>query len=107
MKVALFELVRQYNSLKGELDPAISSVINKGAFILGENVAGFEQEAASYCGTKYAVGVANGTDALELAIKVLGIGPGDEVITVPFTFIATTEAICLNGATPVLVDIEP
>jgi dTDP-4-amino-4,6-dideoxygalactose transaminase len=107
MKVALFELVRQYNALKGALDPAISSVINKGSFILGENVAKFEEEMAAYCGTKYAVGVANGTDALELAIKALGIGPGDEVITVPFTFIATMEAICLNGATPVLVDIEP
>lgn len=107
MKVALFELVRQYDSLKSELDPAISSVINKGSYILGENVAGLEQDVASYCGSKYAVGVANGTDALELAIKALGIGRGDEVITVPFTFIATTEAICLNGAVPVLVDIEP
>ncbi len=107
MKVALFELVRQYNALKGEIDPAISSVISKGSFILGENVSGLEQEVASFCGAKYAAGVANGTDALELAIKALGIGPGDEVITVPFTFIATTEAICLNGATPVLVDIEP
>jgi len=107
MKVALFELIRQYNALKDEIDPVISSVINKGSFILGENVAKLEEEVASYCGAKYAVGVANGTDALELAIKALGIGPGDEVITVPFTFIATTEAICLNGAAPVFVDIEP
>ncbi|MFA6355647.1 MAG: DegT/DnrJ/EryC1/StrS family aminotransferase [Candidatus Omnitrophota bacterium] len=107
MKVALFELVRQSKALKDALDPAMASVISKGAFILGENVAKFEEEMAAYCGAEYAVGVANGTDALELAIKALGIGPGDEVITVPFTFIATTEAICLNGATPVLVDIEP
>lgn len=106
MKIPLFELVRQYNALKNELDGAIASVIGKGSFILGENVAKFEEEAAAYCGTKYAVGVANGTDALELAIKAFGIGEGDEVITIPFTFIATTEAICLNGARPVLVDIE-
>ncbi|MDD4879141.1 MAG: DegT/DnrJ/EryC1/StrS family aminotransferase, partial [Candidatus Omnitrophica bacterium] len=107
MKVPLVELVRQYRKLQGEIDPAVRSVLEKGAFILGENVAGFEEEAAAYCGTKYAVGVANGTDALELAIRALGIGDGDEVITTPFTFIATTEAICLNGARPVLVDIEP
>ena len=107
MKVPLVELVRQYRKLQGEIDPAVRSVLDKGTFILGENVAGFEEEAAAYCGTKYAAGVANGTDALELAIKALGIGDGDEVITTPFTFIATTEAICLNGAKPVLVDIEP
>ncbi len=106
MKVALFELIRQYNSIKGELDPAISLVLGKGSFILGENVSRFEEEASAYCGARHAVGVANGTDALELALKAFGIGPGDEVITVPFTFIATTEAICLNGARPVLVDIE-
>ena len=107
MKVPLLDLVRQYRQLQGEIDPAVKSVIEKGVFILGENVAKFEEEAAAYCGTKYAVAVANGTDALELAIKALGIGAGDEVITTPFTFIATTEAICLNGAKPVLVDIEP
>ena len=107
MKVPLLELVRQYRKLQGEIDPAVKAVLEKGVFILGENVANFEQEAAAYCGTKHAVGVANGTDALELAIKALGIGDGDEVITAPFTFIATTEAICLNGAKPVLVDIEP
>jgi len=106
MKVPLVELVRQYRQLQGEIDPAVKSVLEKGVFILGENVAKFEEEAAVYCGTKCAIGVANGTDALELAIKALGIGDGDEVITTPFTFIATTEAICLNGAKPVLVDIE-
>ena len=107
MKVPLLELVRQYNGLRGEIDTAVGSVIEKGNFILGENVAKFEEEAAAYCGVKYAVGVANGTDALELSMRALGIGGGDEVITTPFTFIATTEAICLCGAKPVLVDIEP
>ena len=107
MRIPLLDLVRQYRQLQGEIDPAMKAVLEKGAYILGENVAKFEEEAAAYCGTKYAVGVANGTDALELAIKALGIGSGDEVITTPFTFIATTEAICLNGAKPVLVDIEP
>jgi dTDP-4-amino-4,6-dideoxygalactose transaminase len=107
MRVALFELMRQYSRLKSELDPAISPVMERGSFILGENVSRFEEEVSEYCGVPHAVGVANGTDALELALKALGIGAGDEVITVPFTFIATTEAVCLNGAKPVMVDIEP
>lgn len=107
MKVPLVDLQRQYKKLQSEIDAAIKAVLEKGTFILGENVAKFEEEAAAYCGTKYAVGVANGTDALELAIKSLGIGEGDEVVTTPLTFIATTEAICLNRARPVLVDIEP
>ena len=107
MKVPLVDLLRQYKRLQNEIDSAIKAVLEKSAFILGENVAKFEEEAAAYCGTKYAVGVANGTDALELAIKALGICEGNEVVTTPFTFIATTEAICLNGAKPVFVDIEP
>ena len=106
MKVPLVELVRQYKEISVDIDAGIKAVLGKGVFILGENVAKFEEETANYCGTKYAVAVANGTDALELSLKALGIGEGDEVITAPFTFIATTEAICVNGATPVLVDIE-
>lgn len=106
MKVPLVELVRQYQEIRGDIDSGIRSVLEKGVFILGENVTGFEEEAAVYCGAKYAVGVANGTDALELSLKAMGIGAGDEVITTPFTFIATTEAVCVNGARPVLVDIE-
>ncbi|MDP3786139.1 MAG: DegT/DnrJ/EryC1/StrS family aminotransferase, partial [Candidatus Omnitrophota bacterium] len=106
MKVPLVELVRQYKEISGDIDAGIKAVLEKGVFILGENVAKFEEETANYCGTKYAVAVASGTDALELSLKALGIGEGDEVITAPFTFIATTEAICVNGATPVLVDIE-
>ena len=106
MKVPLVELVRQYKEISGDIDAGIKAVLEKGVFILGENVAKFEEETANYCGTKYAVAVANGTDALELSLKAMGIGEGDEVITTPFTFIATTEAICVNGAKPVLVDIE-
>lgn len=106
MKVPLVELVRQYKEISGDIDAGIKAVLEKGVFILGENVVKFEEEMADYCGTKYAVGVANGTDALELSLKALEIGDGDEVITTPFTFIATTEAVCVNGARPVLVDIE-
>lgn len=106
MKIPLVELTRQYKQIKKDIDSGIIAALERGIFILGENVEGFEAEAAAYCGTKYAVGVANGTDALELALKAFNIGAGDEVITAPFTFIATTEAICVNGARPVLVDIE-
>lgn len=107
MKIPLLDLVREYKGIRKDVDAGIKSVLERGVFILGENVTKFEEEMADYCGTKYAVGVANGTDALELSIKAFGIREGDEAITVPFTFIATTEAICLNGAKPVLVDIEP
>ncbi|MFH0771035.1 MAG: DegT/DnrJ/EryC1/StrS family aminotransferase [Candidatus Omnitrophota bacterium] len=106
MKIPLIDLVRQYNPIKEEIGSAVRAVLEKGVFILGENVENLECEMASYCGTRYAVAVANGTDALELSLKALGIGKGDEVITTPFTFIATVEAICANSAKPVLVDIE-
>lgn len=106
MKVPLLELVRQYKEISGEIDAGIKAVLEKGVFILGENVVKFEEEIANYCDARYAAAVANGTDALELSLKALGIGKGDEVITTPFTFIATTEAICINGARPVFVDIE-
>lgn len=106
MKIPLVELTRQYKQIKEAIDDGIIAALEKGVFILGENVEKFEAEAAAYCGTKYAVGVANGTDALELALKAFEIGAGDEVITTPFTFIATTESICVNGARPVFVDIE-
>lgn len=106
MKVPLVDLVRQYLDIKDEIEASIKSVLEKGVFILGENVERLQHEISSYCGTKYAVGVASGSDALELSLKALGIGEGDEVITTPFTFIATAEAICANRAKPVFVDID-
>ncbi|MEX1224262.1 MAG: DegT/DnrJ/EryC1/StrS family aminotransferase [Pirellulales bacterium] len=105
--IPLCDLQQQYLTLKDEIDRAMLEVAASGHYILGENVKSLEQELAAYCGCKHAVGVANGTDALHLALRALDIGPGDEVITTPFTFIATTEAIGLVGATPVFVDIDP
>jgi dTDP-4-amino-4,6-dideoxygalactose transaminase len=107
MKIPLVDLKAQYDSLKSEVDGAINKVINNAQFILGPEVAAFETEIAAYCRTKYAVGVASGTDALRLALLACGIKRGDEVITTPFTFIATTEAITDCGAIPVFVDIDP
>jgi dTDP-4-amino-4,6-dideoxygalactose transaminase len=98
---------RQYFALQHDIDAAMRDVAASGRYILGPQVRDFEQEVAEYLGCKYAVGVANGTDALHLALRALDVGPGDEVITTPFTFIATTEAIGIVGATPVFVDIDP
>ncbi|MEZ6113666.1 MAG: DegT/DnrJ/EryC1/StrS family aminotransferase [Pirellulaceae bacterium] len=105
--IPLCDLTAQYESLRDEIDAAMRSVAASGHYILGPRVKKFEQKIASYCGVDYAVGVGNGTDALYLALRALQIGPGDEVITTPFTFIATSEAICLAGAKPVFVDIDP
>ena len=107
MAIPFFDITRQNAALRPELDAAIGRVVDKGQFILGENVALLEKEFAAYCGSKFAVGVASGTDALHLALKACGIKEGDEVITTPFTFVATAEAIDYCGATPVFVDIEP
>jgi dTDP-4-amino-4,6-dideoxygalactose transaminase len=107
MRVPLCDLTEQYVSLKPQIDAAIQEVLASGHYILGPNVRAFEQEIADYLGCKYAVGVNSGTDALHLALRALNIGPGDEVITTPFTFVATTEAIGMVGATPVFVDIDP
>jgi len=107
MTVPLVDLKAQYNSIKEEVDEAISRVIHSGQFILGSEVKAFEEEVAAYLGVKYAVGVASGTDALQLGLLACDIKPGDEVITTPFTFIATAEAITQCGATPVFVDIDP
>jgi dTDP-4-amino-4,6-dideoxygalactose transaminase len=107
MDVPLCDLTGQYLSLKDELDAAMQAVAAGGRYILGPNVASLEREVAEYCQCEYAVAVNSGTDALHLALRALDIGPGDEVITTPFTFIATTEAICMVGATPVFVDIDP
>lgn len=107
MPVPFFDIKRQNERLKKELDAAIAKVISSGRFILGQNVSSLEKEIAAYCGVKYAVGVASGTDALHLALRACGIKEGDEVITSPFSFVATAEAIAYCGATPVFVDIEP
>ncbi|MCS6860888.1 MAG: DegT/DnrJ/EryC1/StrS family aminotransferase [Abditibacteriales bacterium] len=107
MKVPFLDLTRQYQQIKAELDAAVLKVLASGQFILGETVKQFEEAAAHYCGAQHAVGVASGTDALVLALRALGIGVGDEVITSPFTFFATAECVSQVGATPVFVDIEP
>jgi dTDP-4-amino-4,6-dideoxygalactose transaminase len=106
MKIELIDLVAQYRTIQPEIDQAIRQVLEGGQFILGPNVGALEQEVANYLGVKHAVGVASGTDALVIALRALGIGPGDEVIVPAYTFFATAEAVALVGATPVFVDIE-
>jgi len=106
LKVPAFDLTEQNRRLKDELMKAIEEVVDGGHFILGEPVVEFERALAELCGVKHAVGVANGSDALYLALLACGIGPGDEVITTPFTFFATAGAIVRAGATPVFVDID-
>lgn len=107
MKVPFVDLKAQYLNHKQEIDQAIANVINDTAFIGGKYVEEFEQNYAKEYGFKHVVGVGNGTDALFIAMKALGIGPGDEVITVCNTWISTSETISLTGARPVFVDIEP
>ena len=106
MKVPFVDLKRQYSSIKPEIDAAIQDVLDNTAFIMGENVKNFESNFAKFCGVKHAIGVSSGTSALHLALLGAGIKPGDEVITVPNTFIATAEAISHAGAKPVFVDID-
>jgi dTDP-4-amino-4,6-dideoxygalactose transaminase len=106
MSVPIVDLRAQYHSIQPEVDSAIARVVASTQFIGGEECRLFEQEFAAYCGARHAIGVANGTDALTVALRAYGIGPGDEVVTVANTFIATGEAILLNGARPVFVDVE-
>src|SRR6478736_5764407 len=106
MKVPFLDLKAQHAPLIDKFDRAIRQVIESSAFAGGPFVERFEEEFAAYCGSEHAIGVGNGTDALWLALLALGIGPGDEVITVPMTFIATAEAISRTGALPVFVDIN-
>jgi dTDP-4-amino-4,6-dideoxygalactose transaminase len=100
------DLRSQYRSIKPEIDEAVLRVLDSTQFILGEEVVAFEREFAAYCGTGDAIGVNSGTSALHLALLAAGVGRGDEVITVPFTFVATAAAIVYAGATPVFVDID-
>ena len=106
MKVPFLDLKVQYDTIKDEVAQAIQQVLDKTAFAGGPFVAQFEKEFAAFCGTKFCEGVGSGTDALWLALLGLGVGPGDDVITVPDTFIATAEAITYCGAKPVFVDVE-
>jgi len=105
--IPLVDLANQCNELADEIMPALESIVRRANFILGDEVADFEQQFADYCNAEYCVGVANGTEALHLALRALGIGEGDEVITVSNTFAATAFAILHAGATPVFVDIDP
>lgn len=105
--IPMVDLQTQYHRLKDDIDRVLTEVLESCTFILGPNVRAFETEVADYLGVKHAIGCASGTDALHLALLASGIGPGDEVITSPFTFIATAEAIRYVGAIPVFVDIDP
>ena len=104
--IPILDLTAQYQTLKDEIQAAVNGVLESGKFILGPEVQLFEQEAAEYLGVKHAVGVNSGTDALTIGLRALGIGPGDEVLTTPFSFFATAESISNVGAKPVFVDIE-
>ena len=105
--IPILDLRAQYAAIEQEIDAAIKEVLLSGRFILGPAVRDLEQRVAAYCRCKYGVGVASGTDALRLTLTALGIGPGDEVITTPFTFIATANTISHCGARPVFMDIDP
>ena len=107
IKVPYLDLKAQYRSIKSEIDQAVARVLDSCQFVLGPEVAEFEREFAGYCGTTECVTMNSGTSALHLALLAAGIGPGDEVITVPFSFVASVATILYAGAKPVLVDIEP
>jgi dTDP-4-amino-4,6-dideoxygalactose transaminase len=107
MQIPLVDLPIQFRSLRGEIMSTIESILESGQFFLGAHTQGFEREFAAYCGSGFSVAVGNGTDALHLALRAAGIGPGDEVITVSHTFVATIEAIDQVGARSVLIDIDP
>jgi dTDP-4-amino-4,6-dideoxygalactose transaminase len=107
MKIPLVDLKAQYSSIKPEIDAAVQRVLDETDFISGSAVTEFEKSFAAYCGARSAVGLANGTDALQLSLLALGVGRGDEVITAVNTFIATSEAISATGAQPVFIDNDP
>lgn len=105
--IPFLDLKAQYREIKPEVDAAVARVIDSAHFVLGPDVAAFEERFAAYCGTKHCVALNSGTSALHLALLAAGIGPGDEVITVSMTFVATTAAILYCGAKPVFVDVDP
>ncbi len=105
--IPFVDLKSQYNSIKDEINTAVLNVLDSTQFILGDEVLALEQEFAAYCSAEHGVALNTGTSALHLALLAAGIGAGDEVITVPFTFVATVSAIAYTGATPVFVDIDP
>jgi dTDP-3-amino-3,4,6-trideoxy-alpha-D-glucose transaminase len=107
MAVGLFDTRTPVAPLQGELRAAIEQVLDSERYILGPEVATFEQEYAAYCGAKHGVGVANGTDAITIALRAMGVGPGDEVVVPSFTFYASAEAIPPTGASPVFCDVDP
>lgn len=107
MPVPFLDLKQQYLGIKEEVLRAVSGVFESTQFVLGKEVAAFEEEFAAYCNVRYSIGVNNGTSALHLALLAGGVGPGDEVITVPLTFVATTAAIVYTGARPVFIDVNP
>lgn len=106
-RIPIYDPGPEVEELGDEIMQAVQEVLKSGQFILGPQVKAFEREVAAYLGVKHAIGVNSGTDALVIALRALGVGPGDEVVTTPFTFFATAEAISVVGATPVFVDIEP
>src|SRR5215468_6572286 len=107
MKVEFYGHVRQYRNIQKEIDANMQEVLLSGNYVMGPMLKRFEGELGAYHGTKYAIGLANGTDAIWLALMALGVGPGDEVITHPNTFFATAEGIWIAGATAVFVDCDP
>src|ERR1700741_4584300 len=107
IKVPYLDLKAQYRSIKPEIDAAIARVLDSCQFVLGPEVAAFEQDFAAYCGSSECIALNSGTSALHLALLAGGVGPGDEVVTVPFTFVASVAAVVYAGAKPVLVDIDP
>ncbi|MEJ2049749.1 MAG: DegT/DnrJ/EryC1/StrS family aminotransferase, partial [Calditrichota bacterium] len=106
MKIQMVDVKRQYHKYKDEIDAAVSRVIESGQFINGPDVHQLAEDMQNYLSVKHAIPCASGTDALQLALMALDIGPGDEVITTPFTFVATAETIAILGAKPVYVDID-
>jgi len=105
-RIHMVDLIGQHAHIRSELDAALQHVVESGAYIKGPDVDAFAEELGAYCGVKHVIPCGNGTDALQIALMAAGVGPGDEVITTGFTFIATVEVVALLGATPVLVDVH-